>query len=1034
MSKISKISKQLLSASSALQAVALISTGMVMVTVAATPAMAQDYTSGAITGTVVSEAGTAVSGATVVVTSVDQGFERTTTTSSDGGFRLGNLSAGSYNVEVKASGTPGFRAEGVNVIASQTQSLNIALTSSGEEIVVTGARISRDFNVATTGIVIDVANFVKDKPLGRDLNSVILLAPGTSQGDDGFGNLSSIGGSSVAENAYYVNGLNTTNFDNYLGSATIPFDFYRSVDVKSGGYPAEFGRATGGIVNAVSKSGGNDFTGAVHLNWAPNFLRSPANDLTNIDGSTLVSSKTTNRAFDRTDSYSAILEAGGPIFKDKLFVYGLIEFRENKTLRTSVPASLSTQRKNTDPFYAIKVDAYPIDNHHLEFTLFDTRNTETRTDFKYLVTNGVPSLGSSSAVTENKAGGLNFVGKYTGSLTDWLTVSGAYGRVRDRFDSIGVDEGSSTYRFANASGTTINGVANGGNFTPQSIASTDFPYNTERKFYRGDVDLFFNAVGDHHVRFGFDVENNTLEHVSIRNGGNILRSRNFLSPAAFNANLGGAGAFLIARPGNIVEVNYFNSGGGFEAQNKAFYIQDEWKVTDRLTLNLGVRRDDFALDKPGGSPYINLPKNYAPRIAGTYDLWENSNGRIFGSYSQYFLPVASNTAFRQASPELFIRERFNYAGITNGLPNITSQVTTLAAYQATCPFGLTTFSSGRNCNVTGDGTVKPTDASLSSTLKATKESEIIVGYKHSFGDIDLGISYTRRTLDSTAEDVAVDAAVLAYCTANKIVGCDDTWTGFHQYVIVNPGFDATFALAGLDGRTVTLSAADLTYPKAVRKYNAVEFTFDRKWDGNWSLGGSYTWSRSEGNSEGFVQSDFEQDDSGITQDFDQPGFTQGAFGLLPNHRTHRFKLFGSVAMSEDFTLGTNISVESPRPLSCFGFNPNPNYFDPNGAAYSDFGNAYGAASHYCNGKLSPRGEGLKTQWVSKIDLSARWNIKFGDRKVTLRGDVFNLLNSQAVQGRNEIGELDILEPNPNYGLASSYQAQRFVRLGADISF
>jgi hypothetical protein len=309
---------------------------------------------------------------------------------------------------------------------------------------------------------------------------------------------------------------------------------------------------------------------------------------------------------------------------------------------------------------------------------------------------------------------------------------------------------------------------------------------------------------------------------------------------------------------------------------------------------------------------------------------------------------------------------------------------------------------------------------LTTTLNATRQTEWILGYKHNFGLVDVGLSYTHRNLDSTAEDVAVDAAILDYCTDNEIVGCEQEWTGFHQYVIINPGDSATFALAGLDGRTVTISAADLRYPKAKRTYDAVELTVDRKWDGTWSLGGSYTWSRSKGNSEGFVQSDFEQDDSGITQDFDQPGFTDGASGRLPNDRTHRFKLFGAVEMSENFTFGTNIRVDSPRSLSCFGFNPNPNYFEPTGAPYSDFGNGYGAASHYCGtgaainnadgevkSALSPRGKGLKTDWIATIDLSARINIPFGDRKVTLRGDVFNLLNSQGVQGRNEIGDAEL---------------------------
>src|SRR5690606_27792401 len=130
-----------------------------------------------------------------------------------------------------------------------------------------------------TGINVDVAELVKTVPLSRDLTSVALLAPGTSRGDTAFGNLASIGGASVAENAYYVNGLNITNFDNYLGAANVPFDFYRTIEVKSGGYPAEFGRATGGIINTTTKAGSNEFFAAAHVNWSPDFLRSSAKDL-----------------------------------------------------------------------------------------------------------------------------------------------------------------------------------------------------------------------------------------------------------------------------------------------------------------------------------------------------------------------------------------------------------------------------------------------------------------------------------------------------------------------------------------------------------------------------------------------------------------------------------------------------------------------------------------------------------------------------------------------------------------------------------
>lgn len=1036
----------------ALQALTVMGAGLAAVT--AVPAIAQDYTSGAINGTVTDESGSPIAGATVTLTSPSTGVSRTATTTASGAYRFIGLTAGAYDVVVEAEGKPSYTAEAVPVQSSQTASLDVVLTSGGSEIVVTGSTVVADFQGTTTGVNIDVSELVKTTPIGRDLTSLILLAPGTSQGDDGFGNLASIGGSSVAENAYYINGLNITNFDNYLGSGRVPFEFYRSVEVKSGGYPAEYGRATGGIINAVSKSGSNDFMAAMHLNYTPDWLRSNSKNLVNCD-STGACENLTNRGKDRASSYSAILEAGLPIIKDRLFVYGLVEFREDKSTVINRATGLAAQRTNNDPFYAVKVDAYPIDGQHLEFTLFDSRNTTRRSDLTYTENNGAISIGAAQGISDFNSGGINFVGKYTGTFTDWLTVSAAYGRNRDRFETIGVDEGSQAFFFQNASGAPVNGVGQAGLFTGQTATSRDFPYTTEREFFRGDVDVFVSLFGEHHFRAGFDVENNDLNHFSVRNGGDVLFNAGFLSPEAYNANQGSAGAAIILRAGGVFEVNYFNGGGAFGAQNKSFYLQDEWKVTDRLTLNLGVRRDDFKLDKPDGSQYVDLPENYAPRFGFTYDIGADKEGKFFGSYGQYFLPVASNTAFRQAGAEFFIRERFNYDPTApfdaNGLPVPISQVTGLAAYQATCPFGLTTFSSGVNCNVTGDGSVKPTSTTLSQDLKATRETEWILGYKHRFNDITVGISYTHRNLDISAEDVAVDAAVLAYCDANGLVGCEDTWTGFHQYVITNPGKDATFNLDGQDGRVVTLSAEDLRYPKPKRTYDAVELSIDKAWDGNWSVGGSYTWSKSKGNSEGFVQSDFEQDDAGITQDFDQPGFTENASGYLPNHRLHRFKLYGAVALSDEFTIGTNIRVDSPRRLSCFGFNPNPNYFDPNGDPYSDFGNAYGAASHFCgtgpldaNGEQQSapavRGEGFKTDWIGTIDISGRYNVKFGEHTLTFRADVFNLLNSQGIQGRNEIGDLDIgvngdaVIPNPNYGNVSSYQTPRSVRLGLDISF
>ena len=386
-----------------------------------------------------------------------------------------------------------------------------------------------------------------------------------------------------------------------------------------------------------------------------------------------------------------------------------------------------------------------------------------------------------------------------------------------------------------------------------------------------------------------------------------------------------------------------------------------------------------------------------------------------------------------AGSEFFFRERYEVAGLdSNGLPILGAQVTVNPSYQSACPLLLTSSSSGQYCSVTGDGSVAPTDALIAANLEATKETEWLVGYEHDFGGFQVGLSYINRRLNTTAEDSAIDAAVLAYCDEQGIVGCSSIWTGFHQYTIWNPGGDMVVTLDGdalcdTDPRAcaeVTFTADELGYPAAVRKYDAVELTFRRPWDGSWSLSGSYTWSKSRGNTEGLVQSDFGQSDAGITQDFDQPGFADGAYGDLPNDRRHRFKLFGAARVIDELIIGGNISLESPRPLSCFGYHPT----DP-------FANGYGAASHYCGLVLSPRGTASETDWLFNADMSVRYGIDMGDdRQLTLRADIFNIFNSQNVTSRNEFGEVGFNDPNPNYDRVTSYQAPRSVRLGLDITF
>ena len=286
------------------------------------------------------------------------------------------------------------------------------------DIVVVGVRQGVDFTRTTTGLTVDLEQLTKQVPVGRSLTAVTLLAPtataGGSAANSAFAGQPSIGGASVGENSFYVNGLNTTNFDTYIGSVTVPFDFYKTIEVKTGGYPAEFGRALGGVINAVTKSGTNNFTMALHGNYT-----GPELEETSPDTFQSANRLTKTRAADYT------IELGGPIIRDRLFFYGLAQGRDNESRFASITGNSYNIDRSDDPFYGAKIDGYITDKHRVELTYFDTTRETHRESYSFNNKTGI--IGTDANLTTFQLGGENYVGRYTGSFTDWLTISAAYG-------------------------------------------------------------------------------------------------------------------------------------------------------------------------------------------------------------------------------------------------------------------------------------------------------------------------------------------------------------------------------------------------------------------------------------------------------------------------------------------------------------------------------------------------------------------------------------------------------------------------------
>ena len=237
----------------------------------------------------------------------------------------------------------------------------------------------------------------------------------------------------------------------------------------------------------------------------------------------------------------------------------------------------------------------------------------------------------------------------------------------------------------------------------------------------------------------------------------------------------------------------------------------------------------------------------------------------------------------------------------------------------------------------------------------------------------------------------------------------------------------------LAGQKITLSNADIGNPTAKREYTALELSFSRAFNGKWSLNGSYTLSELKGNYEGTVKSDAgnnAQTDAGSTQDFDHVGLTDYTYGLLPNHRGHQFKLFGAYAITDNLQVGGNFQLASPRHYSCIGVHPT----DAAAAGYA-------SASRYCwDGTKSvavPRGSAFKGDWYSNLDLQVRYTVpelSFVPHGLTLRADIFNLLNDDNATQFSEVGDASAGVHDANFGKVTQYQNPRTVRLGFDLEF
>ena len=990
-------------------------------------AMAQDLVQGAVSGTVETQSQTPVAGATVTLQSVSQGFTRTYTTDASGSFRAIALPQGRYTATITAPGYASL-SDVISVGSGGTTSVVFTVGSASgastvDDIVVVGVRTAvSEFDATTTGLTVNVEELSRNVPIARNAGAVALLAPGVTSSDAAFGSIPTIGGASAGENTYFINGLNITKFRDFTGSSEVPFEFYQTLETKTGGYQSEFGRGTGGVLNGTTKSGGNEWEFGITAYWEPDSLRSDAPD-----------TYLANNRFDEVETTDVIIDFGGPIIRDRLFIFGLYNFRDREA--TNVTSGLSAPVVTNDtPFYGTKIDYLINDDHRLEFTYFsDEQENVTRNTF-------VDANGNYTGETVSgsfKFGGENWIARYTGIWTDWLTTSIAYGV--NEYNEYATSPGDGCALITSTSPTDPRRGCWGNG---QPSVNED-----ERTVFRADVNIYADFFGSHSFKFGLDQE--TLESYQALDysgaGYNYCRPGGITPTIACTGSVTGGIWYRYqthdATGPTRVRIRAYDNDGGWESVQNAYYIQDSWQVTDQLTLTLGLRNEGFENSNLAGVAFIDLQDQWAPRLGFTYDPTGDRTSKFSGFYGRYFLPVAVNTNQRLAGAEFFIQDTWTLD--RSGGPN---DVNADGIHDTTEEPILGTFLGGNNF---GDGTLKSTASSVDAEIDPMYVDEFILGYEQQMWDgWTLGIKGTYRELGTAIDDVAIDAAVLEYCdtvaTDLTYTQCYSVWYGFHQYVLTNPGEDMVITLSGADlsratggviteDRQITLTADQLNYPAPERTYKAVEVSMEKSFDGVWGARFSYVWSENEGNYEGALKSDNGQTDPGLSQDFDQPGLTDHSYGFLPNHRAHSFKAVGNWQVTPALNIGANLIIQSPRKFGCIGVHPT-----------DLFASFYGASSFFCNGVDTPRGSVFESDWLKNVDLTFAYNLSEvfsipGDSLV-LRADIFNAFGFESAIDYNEYGEIDNGSypgpgaVDPDFGKPTNYQAPRSVRLSIAYRF
>jgi len=976
--------------------------------------LAAQGTTGQLAGRIVDAQGLPVPGATVTVTG-PQGA-KTSVAGADGRFIVPFLTPGVYSVKAELQGFKAVEQKDITVSLSGTADVSLKMEVGGvtEVVQVTGSVRAVDTTTTTIGSVINTDD-LKPIPIGRTFSSTLYLTPGvSSSGTLGTANPSISGGTGL-ENQYVVDGTNVTNtgyggLGSYsitfgsLGNAT-PYDFIKEIQVKTGGYGAEYGQATGGVVNVITKSGTNQYRGSTFGYWQPSGMENPWKQYQAVNGSV---NTTATKASD------AGIEGGGPVMQNHLFFFGAIDPGWQSRTFTAPPT-----------FPLAKLGEVPRDRRTVSYAAKATvqLNSANRIDTSFF---GDPSHGNTgpqrtSSLLKTDTSGfstLDYGGhqqtvKYDGVMNSHWLLEGSFARSRNTISELpSVD----TWQVTDT--RVVPNIVSGG------IGS----------YEKGNISLSkqwslksTNIIGGHQFKYGVQYDDVTYSQLNQRTGPTFTAADG--RQTATGASIQIIPDVTLGQIYRVTRAN-FNVSRDIPQTYSNFFGQDTWAIGNRLTVNAGVR---YEAEKMSGTIIkdFELKNNWAARLGAAHDLTGDGKTKVYGNYGRFYARIPLDLAARALSADdSFTRGDYYDANLTRPIPLGTATQT-----PAQLASGTSTTTHFILAGVGAD-TIDP-NAKLSYT------NEYVFGLEREvMRNTTFGARFIYRNMPRVLEDVA-NCPMAAYDLPATQTVCGNV-----DYILTNPSSATPVNAAAI---AINPAFAAVKFDDPVHVYKALELTLNRR-GVNWSAMASYRYSQLRGNFEGFYRDDNGQSDPGISSLYDFPtndptytsiGKAQFGYpgdirflgdpnGILPLDRPHQIRLNGNYLFMNALNVGINLNLSSGKPLTQMAANPN----------YTSEGEIPVAA----------RGTGIQTidgfmdrsPYESQLDLQAAYAIKVGaTRKVTFVADIFNLFNERRTLSYDQNTQLIYPQANPDLGnpvnsllsgTPPQFQAPRNVRVGVRFEF